>query len=212
MGKWGDSPVNLRFRVRGRGTRAHYTLHANTFSGLGYCSRGTPERAQVRPAPPPPAHQRTATSAQPTPKRLTDAQIEAAIRVKLAKSKIGADKFQFHVQGGVATIEGRTDVIQHKGAATRMAKTAGALAVVNHIQISDAAKQRAEANLAKGRRRAQIKRGDARSETAFGNAANFDARSGRAQGCPRRKRKRWPPPAKINNFASVKLETPPTAS
>jgi hypothetical protein len=97
--------------------------------------------------------------------RLTDAEIEAAIKAKLAKSKIGADKFQFRVQGGVATIEGRTDVIQHKGAATRMAKTAGAIGVVNHIQISDAAKQRAEANLAKGRRRAQVKRGDARSET-----------------------------------------------
>jgi hypothetical protein len=136
------------------------------FLVLAIAVLGTPERAQVRPAPAPPAHQRTATSAQPTPRRLTDAQIEAAIRIKLTKSKIGADKFQFHVQGGVATIEGRTDVIQHKGAATRMAKTAGALAVVNHIQISDAAKQRAEANLAKGRRRAQIKRGDARSETA----------------------------------------------
>lgn len=119
--------------------------------------------AQQRPVPPPPAHQRTTAQAAP---RLTDAQIEAAIKAKLAKSKIGADKFQFRVQGGVATIEGRTDVIQHKGAATRMAKTAGAIAVVNHIQISDAAKQRAEANLAKGRRRAQVKRGDARSETA----------------------------------------------
>lgn len=125
-----------------------------------------PTTAQQRSVAPPPAHQRTADAAQPAAKRLTDAQIEAAIRIKLAKSKIGADKFQFHVQGGVATIEGHTDVIQHKGAATRMAKTAGALAVANHIQISDAAKQRAEANLTKGRRRAQIKRGDARSETA----------------------------------------------
>ena len=121
--------------------------------------------AQQRPTPPPPAHQRTTPAAQTAP-RLTDTQIEAALKAKLAKSKIGADKFQFRVQGGVATIEGRTDVIQHKGAATRMAKTAGAIAVVNHIQISDAAKQRAEANLAKGRRRAQVKRGDARSETA----------------------------------------------
>jgi BON domain len=126
---------------------------------------GAPARSQVRPAAPPPAHQRTTDAAQPV-KRLTDVEIEKAIKVKLAKSKIGADKFQFHVQGGVATIEGRTDVIQHKGAATRMAKTAGAVAVVNHIQISEAAKQRAEANLAQGRRRAQIKRGDARSETA----------------------------------------------
>jgi hypothetical protein len=110
---------------------------------------------------PPPAHQRAATPAAAP--RLTDAQIEAAIRAKLAKSKIGADKFQFRVQGGVATIEGKTDVIQHKGAATRMAKAAGATAVVNRIQISEAAKERAAANLEKGRRRAQIKRGDARS-------------------------------------------------
>lgn len=102
---------------------------------------------------------------QPAAHRLTDAQIEATIRTKMAKSKVGADKFRFHVQGGVATIEGKTDVIQHKGAATRMAKTAGAVAVVNHIQIGDAAKQRASENLAKGRRRAQIKRGDARGAT-----------------------------------------------
>ena len=96
---------------------------------------------------------------------LPDAQIEAAIRAKFAKSKINADKFQVHVQGGVATIEGRTDVIQHKGVATRLAKTGGAVAVNNHIQISDAAKQKAAANLEKGRRRAQVKRGEPRSET-----------------------------------------------
>jgi len=66
------------------------------------------------------------------------------------------------VQGGVATIEGKTGVMQHKGSATRMAKAAGALAVNNRIQLSDAAKQKAAANLATGRRRAQIKRGDSR--------------------------------------------------
>jgi hypothetical protein len=109
-----------------------------------------------------PVHQRAAEPA--TPARLTDAQIEAAIRVKMLKSKIAPEKFRFKVQGGVATIEGKTDVIQHKGAATRMAKTAGAVAVNNHIQISDAAKEKAAANLETGRRRAQIKRGDARSE------------------------------------------------
>ncbi len=90
--------------------------------------------------------------------------MEAAIRAKFAKSKINADKFTVHVQGGVATIEGRTDVIQHKGTATRMAKTAGAVAVNNHIQISDAARQAAANNLEQGRRRVQIKRGDARSD------------------------------------------------
>ena len=142
---------------------------------------------------------------------MTDAQIEAAIRIKLAKSKIAADKFQFHVQGGVATIEGRTDVIQHKGAATRMAKTAGAVAVATTSKSASAAKQRADANLAKGRRRAQIKRGDARSETA--SARREVRRVLRPHpGWSTEKKTVTAVPAKINNFASVKLETPPTAS
>ena len=113
--------------------------------------------AQKRAAPAPVA------KAQP---RLPDAQLEAAIRAKLTnpKSKIAADKFQVRVQGGVATIEGKTDVVQHKGTATRMAKAAGALAVNNHVQVSDAAKQKSAANLETGRRRAQIKRGGARSQ------------------------------------------------
>ena len=45
-----------------------------------------------------------------------------------------------------------------------LAKSAGAKAVNNHIQIGDAAKQKAAANLETGRRRAQIKRGDPRSD------------------------------------------------
>jgi hypothetical protein len=43
-----------------------------------------------------------------------------------------------------------------------MAKTGGAHAVNNHVQISDAAKLKAAGNLAQGRRRAPVKRGDAR--------------------------------------------------
>jgi hypothetical protein len=123
---------------------------------------------QARPAA---VHQRAAPPAAATPARPTDAEIEAAIRAKLAKSKIGADKFHFKVQGGVATIEGKTDVIQRKGAATRMAKTAGAIGVNNHIEISEAAKEKASDNLAKGRRRTQIKRGDARTEPRSASAA-----------------------------------------
>jgi len=120
---------------------------------------------QTRPVP---AHQRESTPA--TSKAAagkpvnSDAAIEAAIRAKFAKSKINADKFQVHVQGGIATIEGRTDVVQHKGVATRLAKGGGALAVNNHIQASDAAKKKAAANLEEGRRRAQVKRGDPRSD------------------------------------------------
>jgi len=107
-------------------------------------------------------HQRQpAAAAAP---KLTDTQIEAQIRAKFAKSKINEDKFTVRVQGGVATIEGHTDVIQHKGVATRLAKTGGAIAVTNHIQISDAARQKAAGNLEKGRRRVQVERGDQRSD------------------------------------------------
>jgi hypothetical protein len=117
----------------------------------------------------------SAAKTAPHPNAQTDALVEAVIRAKFAKSKINADKFQVHVQGGVATIEGKTDVIQHKGVATRMAKSAGAVAVNNHVQTSDAAKQKAAANLATGRRRAQIKRGDARSQPATAKPAHLPA-------------------------------------
>jgi len=118
---------------------------------------------QTRPAP---AHTAPQTAKTPAKQAMTsDAQIEAAIRAKFARSKINAEKFTVHVQGGVATIEGKTNVIQHKGTATRLAKTGGAVAVNNHVEISDAAKQKAADNLDQGRRRAQVKRGAARSET-----------------------------------------------
>jgi hypothetical protein len=93
-----------------------------------------------------------------------DKEMEAVIRAKLDKSKIGKDGFTVRVQGGVAFWEGSTGVVQHKGAATRMARTAGARRVVNNIKISDAAKATASANLEQGRRRAQVKRGEARSQ------------------------------------------------
>ena len=44
--------------------------------------------------------------------KLNDAQLEAVIRAKFAKSKINAEKFTVRVQGGVATIDGKTDVVQ----------------------------------------------------------------------------------------------------
>jgi len=90
--------------------------------------------------------------------------MEAAIRAKLAKSKIGKDGFTVRVQGGTAYWEGATEVVQHKGAATRMAKTAGAKQVVNHITIGDAAREKAAGNLVTGRRRVQVKRGESRTE------------------------------------------------
>jgi len=96
-------------------------------------------------------------AATQTPK-VSDAQLEKAINARFAASKISTDKFKAHVDGGIATLEGYTEVVQHKGVATRLAKSAGALAVINNIEISQAAKDKAQANLDSGRRRAQVKR------------------------------------------------------
>jgi osmotically-inducible protein OsmY len=116
-----------------------------------------------------PAATRTATAAHrrasaPGSAGISDPELEKAIRSRFSRSKIGANHFEVHVQGGVATLEGNTEVVQHKGTATRLAKTAGATSVVNHIRVSQAARQRAAANLEKGRRRAQIKRGESPSD------------------------------------------------
>src|SRR5579859_3381410 len=105
------------------------------------CVAAAAGAADQRPVP---SHERPAAakaSAPHTQAALTDAQLEAAIRARLARSKIDADHFKVHVQGGVATLEGHTDVLQHKGVATRLAKAAGAVAVTNRITISDAARQ-----------------------------------------------------------------------
>ena len=117
--------------------------------------------ADTRSTPPPAATHKRLNAPPP---KIADAQLESAIRAKFARSKISTDKFTVHVQGGVATIEGHADVVQHKGTATRLAKSAGAVAVVNKVQLSQAARDKANQNLEKGRRRAQLKRGDPRSQ------------------------------------------------
>jgi osmotically-inducible protein OsmY len=117
-------------------------------------SAAWPAAAQATRTPAPQARK-----ARPQPAQ-TDAQIEAAVRARFARSKIGQNNFQVRVQGGVATLEGKTEVMQHKGTATRLAKGAGAAGVVNKIEISQAARDRAAANLSTGRRRAQVKRSE----------------------------------------------------
>lgn len=89
------------------------------------------------------AHKAAAARAVP----VTDSEIQQAIQAKLAKSKIGKDGFKFHVMHGVVTWEGTTSVMQHKGSATRMAKSAGATKVVNNIQVNAAAKAKAAQQL-----------------------------------------------------------------
>jgi osmotically-inducible protein OsmY len=81
-----------------------------------------------------------APSAQSRPP-VGDEQLEAAIKTKLAKSKIGKDGFHFKVQRGVVTWEGTTNIGQHKGAATRMARSSGAVQVINNIKVSNTGKE-----------------------------------------------------------------------
>jgi len=80
-----------------------------------------------------------------------DAAVESAIRAKFAKSKISTNNFKVTVKSGVALLEGKTDVPQHKGVATRLAKSGGARQVVNKIQIGEAAKQKLSDRLRKAR-------------------------------------------------------------
>ncbi|MBK5290784.1 MAG: BON domain-containing protein [Acidobacteriia bacterium] len=95
---------------------------------------------------------------------MSDAAIEKAIQARFARSKIAPNKFLVKVQSGVATIEGRTEVIQHKGTATRLAKLGGARQVRNRIEVSQKAREKAAANLEAGRRRAQVRRGEPRTQ------------------------------------------------
>jgi osmotically-inducible protein OsmY len=71
---------------------------------------------------------------------VSDEQLEANIKTKLGKSKIGKDGFKFKVQRGIVTWEGTTNVAQHKGSATRMARSSGAVQVINNIKVLNAAK------------------------------------------------------------------------
>jgi osmotically-inducible protein OsmY len=94
----------------------------------------------------------TAVKSPVSQRVLPDAQIERNIRAKLAKSKMsGTEHFTVSVQDGVATMSGKTNVIQHKGVATRLAKGGGAVAVRNQIQVSDEARAKAAAKLAQYR-------------------------------------------------------------
>src|SRR5579864_1521692 len=89
--------------------------------------------------------------------KFSDPEIEATIKAKLAKSKIGKDSFQVHVKDRVATWTGTTSVMQHKGAATRMAKTAGATRVMNNIKISEDSVAKTAGNITGQPRRVEVK-------------------------------------------------------
>jgi len=64
-----------------------------------------------------------------------DAALRAEIEARLSRALIGKDGFQFTVRSGVVTWTGETSIPQHKGAATRMARSSGAKQVVNRIMV-----------------------------------------------------------------------------
>jgi len=88
---------------------------------------------------------------------VSDAAIEASFRTRLTKSKLAADGIKMGVKNGVATLTGRVEVMQHKGSATRMAKSSGATSVVNRIEISAAARQKAVDRMNLGKRNRQAR-------------------------------------------------------
>ena len=92
-----------------------------------------------------PAKSQTKSAASPHWK---DAELKKAIEQRLARSAIAVDKFKVDVNDGVAHITGKTDVIQHKGVATRLAKAMGARSVKNDVEVSAAAREKAAAQLA----------------------------------------------------------------
>jgi osmotically-inducible protein OsmY len=67
----------------------------------------------------------------------SDASIERSLRARLGRSKLRQDGLTFQVRNGAVEWQGQVSVPQRKGAATRMAKAAGAIQVINKIRIAD---------------------------------------------------------------------------
>jgi osmotically-inducible protein OsmY len=65
-----------------------------------------------------------------------DAAIERSLKARLSRSKLKQDGLSFAVKNGVVEWQGEVGVPQRKGAATRMAKAAGAAKVINRIRIN----------------------------------------------------------------------------
>ena len=138
----GGVPVKLGYDTYMKFLRAIALLCA--VAGLSLSQTPAPKKATTGPA--------ATKKAAPAAATKTDAAIEQDLKDRLAKSKLAADKFGVSVKGGVATLSGKTEVVQHKGTATRMAKSAGATSVVNNIEVSDAGKAKAAATLKKSKK------------------------------------------------------------
>lgn len=68
-----------------------------------------------------------------------DTAITNKLKAKLSHSRLRSDPLQYKVLDGVVEWSGTVRIPQRKGAATRMAKSAGAKRVVNRIVVQSAA-------------------------------------------------------------------------
>lgn len=84
---------------------------------------------------------RTGTASGKAAPVISDEALERAIRQRFAKSAIASNGFSVSVSGGAATLRGVARVAQHKGVATRLARSAGARQVRNEIELGPAARE-----------------------------------------------------------------------
>ena len=115
-------------------------------AGRGVCGSHS-----VGPVDPPAPHSRNpAASAKAAScivqRRLRDAQLESIIRAKFAESK-SANTFTVHGARRRAYHRREDRRRAAPSAATHMSKSAGAVAVNNRVQISDAGRQKLAGNL-----------------------------------------------------------------
>lgn len=64
-----------------------------------------------------------------------DAAIERSLKARVQRSKLKQDGLSFAVKNGIVEWQGQVAIPQRKGAATRMAKAAGAAQVRNLIRV-----------------------------------------------------------------------------
>lgn len=68
-----------------------------------------------------------------------DKAIERDMRARMERSKLASEPVKFTVEDGVVTWEGTVSSPQRKGAATRMAHSAGAQKVNNRLRVTSKA-------------------------------------------------------------------------
>jgi osmotically-inducible protein OsmY len=100
-----------------------------------------------------PAEAPKKTPAARTAPQSKDAELRKAVEARFARSAIAPEHFKVEVKDGAVHITGKTEVMQHKGVATRLARSVGAKEVHNEVEISEAARQKAAAQLAGGRKK-----------------------------------------------------------